>query len=210
MAGNELRWRGACGEASITTRLEDGRPVCLRTVELADEQRLREGIARLSPRSRYLRFFSGARTPPDWVIERLLDADGVLHLAWGAIDLSDPAQPAMGVVHAMRPDPEAQVAEFSIGVVDDYHGLGVGRLLTATLLLDAEDDGMDHLAAHVLYENRAAIEFIKRLGAEVVASDGPTLEYRLEIAQALDLLRAETDPPGLADVFAHFEGVRSR
>ena len=204
------RWQGACGDASIVTRLEDGRRICIRTVAAHDEERLRTGIARMSPRSRYLRFFSGATTPPDWVIDRLLDVDGVLHLAWGAIDTSDPAQPAMGVVHAMRPDPEAQVAEFSIGVVDDYHGLGVGRLLTATLLLDAEDDGMDHLAAHVLYENRAAIEFIKRLGAEVVASDGPTLEYRLEIAQALDLLRAETDPPGLADVFAHFEGVRSR
>ena len=41
----------------------------------------------------------------------------------------------------------------------------------------------------------------------MVASDGPTLEYRLEIAQALDLLRAESDAPGIADVFAHFEGI---
>lgn len=202
-----MRWRGACGDASIVTRLEDGRRVCLRTVDPADEERLREGIARLSPRSRYLRFFSGAKAPPDWVIERLLDVDGVLHLAWGAIDIDDPGQPAMGVVHAMRPDPEAELAEFSIGVVDDYHHLGVGRLLTATLLLDAVDDGMEQLSAHVLAENRPAIEFIRRLGAEVVASDGPTLEYRLEIAQALDLLRAESDAPGIADVFAHFEGI---
>ena len=114
----DLVSQGPCGDASIHTHLEDGRRICIRTVSPADEARLREGIARMSPRSRYLRFFSGGASPPDWVIERLLDADGVLHLAWGALDLGDPAQPAMGVVHAMRPDAGDAVAEFSVGVVD--------------------------------------------------------------------------------------------
>ena len=149
-----------CGEASIVTRLEDGRAICIRTVTPGDEGRLRAGIAAMSPRSRYLRFFSGGASPPDWVIERLLDADGVLHLAWGALDLTDPAQPAMGVVHAMRPDAGDAVAEFSVGVVDAYHGLGVGRLLTATLLIDAAAGRMEALRAHVLSENDAARSFI--------------------------------------------------
>ena len=199
------RWQEARGDAAILTRLEDGREICIRTVSPEDEGRLREGIARMSPRSRYLRFFSGATTPPDWVIERLLDVDGVLHLAWGAIDLSDPAQPAMGVVHAMRPDAGDRVAEFSVGVVDDYHGLGLGRLLAATLLLDTRDDALEALTAHVLYENTAAMNFIRRLGGQRVAQDGPTLEYRLDIAEALARLRQEQDPPGLADIFAHFD-----
>lgn len=206
-AAGSLRWVGACGDASITTRLEDGRSICIRTVAAHDEERLRTGIARMSPRSRYLRFFSGATTPPDWVIDRLLDVDGVLHLAWGAIDTSDPAQPAMGVVHAMRPDAGERVAEFSIGVVDDYHGLGLGRMLAATLLLDARDDELDALTAHVLYENTAAMRFIKRLGAEKVDRDGGTLEFRLDIAEALARLREESEPPGLADIFAHFDAL---
>lgn len=204
-----LRWSGACGEASIQTRLEDGRRICIRTVTPADEARLRAGIARMSPRSRYLRFFSGATSPPDWVIERLLDADGTLHLAWGAIDLSDPEEPAMAVVHAMRPDAADRVMEFSVGVVDAYHGLGLGRLLTATLLLDAADEAVDAFSAHVLAENDAARGFIRKLGAQRVGSQGPETEYRLEVAPALDKLRGETDPPGLADVFAYFDGLAS-
>jgi len=160
----------------------------------------------MSPRSRYLRFFSGGASPPDWVIERLLDADGVLHLAWGALDLTDPAQPAMGVVHAMRPDAGDAVAEFSVGVVDAYHGLGVGRLLTATLLIDAAAGRMEALRAHVLSENDAARSFIKRLGGVHVGQDGPQAEYRLEVAPALDRLREERHPPGVSDIFAHFDG----
>ena len=204
-----LRGDGACGDASIITRLVDGRRICIRTVTTHDEERLRNGIARMSPRSRYLRFFSGATTPPDWVIERLLDADGVLHLAWGAIDIDHPEQPAMGVVHAIRPDAGERVAEFSIGVVDEYHGLGLGRMLAATLLLDTRDDGLDALSAHVLYENTAAMAFIRQLGAEKVARDGTTLEYRLDIAEAVTRLREKREPSGLTDVFAYFDRLEA-
>ena len=204
----DLVSQGPCGDASIHTHLEDGRRICIRTVSPADEARLREGIARMSPRSRYLRFFSGGASPPDWVIERLLDADGVLHLAWGALDLGDPAQPAMGVVHAMRPDAGDAVAEFSVGVVDAYHGLGIGRLLTATLLLDAAGGQLEAFRAHVLSENEAARSFIRRLGAHHVSQDGPEAEYRLDVASALEQMREDRDPPGLADVFAYFDGKR--
>ena len=85
----DLVSQGPCGDASIHTHLADGRRICFRTVSPADEARLREGIARMSPRSRYLRFFTGGASPPDWIIERLLGADGVRHLAWGALDLTD-------------------------------------------------------------------------------------------------------------------------
>ncbi|MBX7482642.1 GNAT family N-acetyltransferase [Qipengyuania sp. 6D47A] len=190
----------------MQTRLADGRAVCIRTVTPADEDRLREGIARMSSRSRYMRFFSGGASPPDWVIERLLDADGVLHLAWGALDVIDPTQPAMGVVRAIRPDAGDAVAEFSIGIVDAYHGLGIGRLLAATLLLDAHAEGLKAFAAHVLTENEAARSFIRRLGGEHVGQDGAQVEYTLDIALALERLAGETDPPGLADVFAYFDG----
>lgn len=196
-----------CGPASIRTRLTDGRPVCLRMVEPADEARLRQGIARLSPRSRYLRFFSGAAAPPDRVIERLVDVDGVLHVAWGALDTTLPGEPAIGVVHAIRPDAGDQTAEFAIAVIDDYHGLGVGRLLVATLLLDLCGDAgaPEVLDAVVLTENRAAIDFMLRLGADRVAFDGTTAEYRIDVARAVELLRGESDPAGLADVFAYFD-----
>lgn len=199
-----------CGPASIRTHLADGRPVCLRMVEPADEARLREGIARLSPRSRYLRFFSGAAVPPDRVIERLVDVDGVLHVAWGALDTSLPGEPAIGVVHAIRPDAGDHAAEFSIAVIDKYHGLGLGRLLVATLLLDLCGDAgaPEVLDAVVLTENRAAIDFMLRLGAERAELDGTTAEYRIDVARAVELLRGESDPAGLADVFAFFDEVR--
>ena len=52
----------------IDTELNDGTPICIREVSKRDEQRMRAGIAQLSERSRYLRFFSGMREPPQHVL----------------------------------------------------------------------------------------------------------------------------------------------
>jgi ribosomal protein S18 acetylase RimI-like enzyme len=182
--------------------LEDGQPVCIRTIEAADEERLRAGIARMSPRSRYLRFFSGAAAPPDWVIDRLVGPDGHLHIAWGAIQTAEPGQPAIGAVHAIRPREDDPSAEFSVAVVDDYHGLGLGKILAATILLDARAEGLTEFRAHTLAENRQAIDFVKGLGAHLVGHDGGTYEYAFAIDEAIARLRAECDPPGIAAVFA--------
>ena len=193
---------GPCGPHAIHTRLEDGQPVCIRTIAPDDEERLRAGIARMSPRSRYLRFFSGAAAPPDWVIDRLVGPDGHLHIAWGAIQTAEPGQPAIGAVHAIRPREDDPSAEFSVAVVDDYHGLGLGKMLAATILLDARAEGLTEFRAHTLAENRQAIDFVKSLGAHLVGHDGATYEYAFAIDEAIARLRAECDPPGISAVFS--------
>lgn len=191
-------------ERVIHTRLTDDTAVCIRTITPRDDARMRDGIARLSARSRYLRFFSVQPMPPPHVIQRLLAADGHDHIAWGAIASDLPGEPAIGAVHAIL-DPKApERAEFSIGVVDDFHDRGVGRLLTATILLDAADEGFAEFRAFTLTENAAAIGFVTALGAVLIGREDNVFEYNLPIANAVDRLRAECDPPGLADVFAAF------
>ena len=189
----------------IETRLENGTPVCLRRVDRGDEQRIREGIARMSPRSRYMRFFSGASTPPDWVIDRLLDADGDMHLAWGAIDMSVPGEPAIGAVHAFREEEDRELAEFSVAILDDWHGLGLGKILTATLLLEAQGEGIARFAMNTLAENRSAIAFARLLGGQRTGSDGTVVAYELLVDEALQRLRQAGDPPGILAVFGAFQ-----
>ena len=134
----------------VHTQLNDGTPICIREVRGDDEARLRKGISELSQRSRYLRFFSGMREPPQNVVNALLDVDGHEHMAWGALAEELPGDPALGIVHAFRDKDDRSVAEFSIGVIDAYHGKGLARILTAMLLLDCEREGLDALGVHVL------------------------------------------------------------
>ena len=188
----------------IDTHLNDGTPVCIRRVRREDEARLREGIARLSPQSRYLRFFSGMREAPPQVLRALASADGHDHLAWGALRSDLPDTPALGVVHAFRDKDDPGTAEYSVAVVDDYQGLGLARLLTAVLLLDCAREGLTQFAVHILPENRPALALARSLGAAGTGYDAGVSVLEIDIAAALDALRAETDVPGLAAVFDQF------
>ena len=190
----------------IDTHLNDGTPVCIRRVREADEARLREGIAKLSPQSRYLRFFSGMREPPPQVLRALVSADGHDHIAWGALRSDLPDTPALGVVHAFREHDDPGAADFSVAVIDEYHGRGLARLLTAVLLLDCAEEGLDRLSVNILPENRPAITLARSLGAQAAGYAAGVSAFDIAIPEALAALRAETDVPGLAEVFAQFAG----
>jgi len=188
----------------IETQLNDGIPVCIRPVGKDDEQRIKDGIAQLSPQSRYLRFFSGMREAPPQVIKALVTVDGHDHIAWGALRSDVPGSPALGVVHAFRDPEQPGIAEFSVAVVDDYHGRGLARLLSAVLLLDCQREGLAHLAVNILPENRPAISLARSLGAQHTALEAGVSAFDIDIAEALAALRQEADVPGLAAIFAAF------
>jgi len=188
----------------IDTHLNDGTPVCIREVREDDEQRLKDGIAALSPQSRYLRFFSGMREPPQQVIDALVAVDGHDHIAWGAIRTDLPEQPALGVVHAFRDKNDPATAEYSVAVIDAYHGRGLARLLTAVLLLDCRREGLEHLMVHILPENAAALTLARSLGARYLDLADGVMRFEIAIDEALDAMRADHGAPGLARVFARF------
>ena len=188
----------------VHTRLEDDRRICIRAMRPDDEPRLRKGIERLSLQSRYMRFFSAAPIPPAPVIERLVAVDGHRHLAWGAILTDDPGHTAIGVVHAIRNDEDDPRAEFAIGVLDDFHGLGLARMLTAVLLIHCRDEGIAALDAQILAENTAAIGFIRSLGAQRSGGHAGVAEFTLDTATALETMRTSVEPQGLAAVFEAF------
>jgi RimJ/RimL family protein N-acetyltransferase len=188
----------------IETELNDGTPVCIRRVRRADEARIREGIAQLSPQSRYLGFFSGMREAPPQVLRVLASPDGHDHLAWGALRSDLPDTPALGVVHAFREKDAPGSAEFSVAVIDEYHGRGLARLLTAVLLLDCAREGLTRFTVHILPENRPALALARSLGAEGTGYEGGASVLDIDIAEALAALRADRDVQGLAAVFAQF------
>lgn len=191
----------------VHTQLTDGTSICIREVHRGDRQRLEEGIAKLSDRSRYLRFFSGMKQPPDNVIDKLVDVDGYDHIAWGAINMDLDNRPALGVVHAFRDADDPGNAQFSVAVIDAYQGLGLARLLTAVLLLDCQREGLDELTVHILADNDAALALARSLGGEVTGRERAVVELEIEIEAALASLKADSDHPGLAAVFAQAPSI---
>ncbi len=196
----------AIADAVVCSVLNNGTVVCLRTITPDDEQLLRDGIAKLSAESRYLRFFSPVPILPDAVIERLVDVDGHDHIAWGAICTECEGQPAIGAVHAVRYGDGGRTGEFSVAVVDEFQGQGLARMMTAALLVHCLSEGLAVLDVHILSENAAAKRLVKSLAAEWTGESAGVAEYRLDVAVGLAALRADTEAPGVQDVLRALGG----
>jgi ribosomal protein S18 acetylase RimI-like enzyme len=161
----------------------------IRRPGIADYPALREFLTGLSPRARYLRFFSGA--PPS--------SQAMLRILAGGSASAD-ALVATGndviIGHAMAADrtgPDGtRLTEIGVVVADAYRGQGMGSVLVRELIARAQARGATAVVMEVLAENRQVITMIEdhwpvarrdrsgayititaRLQPEVLARPGP-------------------------------------
>ena len=207
MTGTDRQAKARAGieDIEVHCALNDGTAICLRTITPDDAPLIREGIARLSAESRYLRFFSPAPVLPDAVVQRLADVDGHDHIAWGAICSECPGRPPIGAVHAVRHRHDGPVGEFSIAVLDAFQGRGLARMMTAALLVHCHAEGLDMLDVHMLSENAAARRLVKSLDAAWAGESAGVADYKLDVAAGIAALRADGDAPGVQDVLRVLE-----
>ena len=138
---------------------------------------LREGFERLSPESRYRRFFSPVARLTERQLDYLTDVDHRDHEALVAVA---PSGDAVGVARYVRTRPG--VAEPAIVVTDDWQGRGLASQLLDLLADRAREEGVECFVAPVLSENRAAIALFERLGGATVRHDGLEVEITIPLA----------------------------
>ena len=189
---------------SVDGMLEDGTNVCLRRVRHSDLERIEKGISQLSDQSRYLRFFSGSKSLPPSVVEKLASVDGIHHLAWGVVNMDGEDHPAIAAAHVFRETESSDVGEFAIAVLDDYHGRGVARILMTAIFLDSYCEGLRHLRIDILRHNKKAYGLMKAIGAKPCSLEGPVAQYDLVIGEAISALQKMNSPTAIQNVMGAF------
>ncbi|MFN8602182.1 MAG: GNAT family N-acetyltransferase [Candidatus Binatia bacterium] len=146
--------------------LHDGTLVRLRHLGPADADELRAGFARLSPESRYRRFFSPMPRLTDAMVRRLVGTDGHDHVALVAETL--PARNEhpvpLGVARFIRVNGRPSAAEVAVTVIDEMHGRGLGHLLLEAIAALAREHGVTMIVASVLAENAPMNALIRSMG----------------------------------------------
>ena len=130
-----------------------------------DRARLAAGFAKLSPESRYRRFFTAMPRLSDRTLDRLVATDGWNHVAIGAEVVSDDpaATEGLGVAHFIRLPETPDVAEVAIAVIDACQRQGLGHLLLRELVMAARERGIRRFRATVLSENAPARALLEDL-----------------------------------------------
>jgi GNAT superfamily N-acetyltransferase len=184
--------------------LRDGTRVLLRQIRPEDRGRLADGLRRLSPASRYLRFHRVIDHLTDEQLDELTRIDHVDHEAIVALDLGHPEQPGIGVARYIREPYEPEVAEAAVTVADEYQGKGAGTLLLGALSLRARENGVREFRNYVLDGNAGMLEVFDHLGAtRELETSGM---WRVD----LPLPEGEDDLPDSAAGRAFFAAARGR
>jgi len=189
---------------SVDAVLDNGTHICLRRIRPSDLKLIENGISQMSDQSRYSRFFSGSKTMPPSVVERLANVDGTHHLAWGAVNMDEDDHPAIAAAHVFRDDETSETGEFAIAVLDQYHGLGIARILMTAMFVDCYCEGLRQLQIDILRDNKKASGLIRSVGAKPRLLEGPVGSYNLVIEEAISALQKMENPTAIEDVMAAF------
>lgn len=140
-----------------------GREVLVRPISADDKEALAAAFDRLSPESRYRRFFAPLERLSAQDLAYLTDVDHHDHEALVALDPEDDG--IVGVARYVRSDQEAE-AEVAVVVSDPWQGNGVGSALLERLVERARGEGIDHFVALVMSDNEEALELFRRIAPE--------------------------------------------
>lgn len=170
----------------METTLDDGTPVRVRRLGPEDREGLAEGYRRLSPESRYQRFW--VRTGEvigERMLDRLLEEMSGNHAVWAVLDPSREF-PGVGAASWWRSQEDAELAEFSCTVLDGDQRRGVGTLLLAVVWLDAMRAGVRRFVGYTMPENVAAVRWMRDTGAQA-EWDGFKVIFRWDLDEVEDI-----------------------
>jgi len=134
--------------AAVTGRpvkLRDGSKVRIRQIQPADAPLLADGFARLSGKSRQMRFLARKDRLSAAELRYFTDLDHRDHEALGALDQADGR--GVGIARYVRDAKDPRAAEVAVTIVDDWQGRGLGTELLSRLSDRARQAGIDRFTA---------------------------------------------------------------
>lgn len=178
----------------------EGQRVVFRPIRPNDKQRLSEGLERLSPQSRYRRFFRHVDHLSDKELRYLTEVDFVDHVAWIAGLGDEQGEPAVGVARWIRIVGDTHVAEGAVTVIDDWHGRGIGKTLLFLLARSARSRDVHAFRAWVMGDNRPILGVIGDLGVKRGKWEGGVVQIDVPLPEKAEDLANSAAPLVLREV----------
>jgi GNAT superfamily N-acetyltransferase len=161
----------------VHATLADGARLTLRPIAPEDREELAAGFERLSPESRYRRFFGPMKELAPGELDHLTQVDHHDHEALVAVD--EATGQGVGVARYIRTGPAE--AEPAVVVADAWQRRGVGTRLLHLLADRAREEGIAVFRAPVLARNDEALALLRRLGETHTTRAGREVEVEIDI-----------------------------
>jgi GNAT superfamily N-acetyltransferase len=192
---------GAAGHlpAARVQVLADGTRLLVRPLVPDDRSEMQLRYGHLSPASRRLRFVSAPGQLSEQLLDHLFDLDFIDRCALVGALVDEPGAPGVGIARYVRRRDEPTTAEAAVTVLDEHQRRGIGTVLLTELVDAALRHGITTFTGDVMWDNRAFLDRLKRVGASVqpgepglaaVLVDLPTTVEELTVSPVYHVLRA--------------------
>lgn len=163
--------------------LRDGTMALLRAVEPHDKDPLLALMHRVSPHTRYMRFFNASERPADWYVDQV-----IAHAREGSALVAERHGEIVAVASFARLESDPETGDVALLVDDEHQDLGLGSLLLEEIARAAWSHGLQRLHADVLAENRGMLRVFRHSGLPVrVATHRDVVEVDLTVAPSTQL-----------------------
>jgi RimJ/RimL family protein N-acetyltransferase len=162
--------------------LRDGSQVLIRPVRGSDAPLLADGFARLSARSRQMRFLTAKQTLSAAELRFFTEVDHYDHEAIGALSRADGR--GVGIARYIRDPGNPGTADIAVTIADDWQSRGLGTELLARLSDRARQAGICRFTATVAYGNAAMAAILQKMGAELAGYGPGTVDYEVVLDRA--------------------------
>jgi RimJ/RimL family protein N-acetyltransferase len=159
--------------------LRDGSTVLIRQVRGTDAPLLADGFARLSARSRQMRFLSNKKRLSEAELRYYTEVDHHDHEALGALSPADGR--GVGIARYIRDPSDPETAEIAVTIADDWQGRGLGTALLTRLSDRARQAGIGRFTATVSADNVAMTRVLWKMGAELTGRSRGTVDYEVAL-----------------------------
>lgn len=176
---NSWRFGAQYAARGKRTVLRDGSEVLIRPIQSVDAPLLADGFARLSAKSRQMRFLSVKNELSMAELRYFTEIDHHDHEALGAVDRADGR--GVGIARYVRSAVDSRAAEIAVTVVDEWQDRGLGTELVAQLSERARDEGIRRFTALVAADNVAVAGLLRRIGADLVRRESGAMRYEIPL-----------------------------
>lgn len=161
-------------------------PLAVRRATPEDAPAVAEMLGRLSSETRYLRYWTGRPLSGEHgrrEAERITGLRAPHAFSLLATAPVEGREEVVGIAELVRDQQVLAVGEMALIVRDDWHGRGVGKMLTTLLLRIARAHAMRTVRGFCLPENRAMARLIRSLGEphQMATRSGET-EFAFDLA----------------------------
>jgi len=164
--------------------LRDSSRVLIRPVRPADAALVADGFARLSLRSRQLRFLTPKKQLSAAELRYFTDVDHHDHEALVALNPADGR--GVGIARYIRHSSDPHAAEVAVTIVDDWQGRGLGTELVTRLSGRARCAGIHRFTALAAEDNTAVARMLANTSARLAGRGPGTLEYHIPLTPSTE------------------------